>query len=219
MRSRVLVATLVLTFAGTLAPPASASHDVSVGAYYSESYEATIPLRRGGRALIYFARYIGAGATAYATTPPSAYVSPAPDSFYACVSIYKRRDSSYFPSSYACGEPEVARYSLDPRMDRMRLQFDIRDEWDYYSYGDTSVPTTVNLHIRGRHPVRSETPRASASTYGASASKWDTRQATATGRVAAPGVGSRRVRSHSPRRGMIGRGLSTSQYPPYTPWP
>jgi hypothetical protein len=218
VRSRVLVAILALTLAGTMAPPASASHSVSAGAYYSESYQATIPLRRGARATIYFARYVGAGATAYVTTPPSPYVAAAPETYYACVSVYKRRDPRYYPSLSTCGEPEVARFSLDPQMDRMRLQFDIVDDW-YWYYADSDLPTSVNLRIRGRHPVRSGTPDASASTYGVYASKWDTRQATASGRVAGPGVGSRRVKPHSPRRGMIARGLSTSQYPPYTMWP
>lgn len=201
-----------------LAPPASASHTVSAGVYYSESYQATIPLRRGAHARIYFARYVGAGATAYVSTPPSPYVSAVPDTYYACVSVYKRRDPKYVPSLYTCGEPEVARYSLDPRMDRMRLQFDLIDD-GYWYYADSELPTSVNLRIRGRHPVRSDTPDAYASTYGVSASKWDTRQATATGRIAGPGVGSRRVRAHGPRRGMIARGLATSQYPPYAPWP
>ena len=172
------MATLVLPLAVTLVPPASASHSVGAGVYYAESYQATIPLRRGARARIYFTRYVGAGASAYVNTPPSPpspFVAASPETYYACVSVYKRSDSKYFPSLYTCGEPEVTRFSMDPQMDRMRLQFDIVDDW-YWYYADSDLPTTVNLSIRGRHPVRSDTPDASASTYGVSVSKWDTRQ-------------------------------------------
>ena len=197
------VVALVLTLLPVA--PAAASHEMYQGVRHSEVYRASLPLTKKNTASITVERYFGKGYTS--TTPVGA------GSFYGCVSIYDNTTTSYSYSYYysyssRCNDLDVMTYEFDVEMNRLKIHFDLPDQ-----YGQLP-PVSVYLVARGSGPVRNRTPAAGTSYYpsyystsGLSpwVSLYSSRRATARGTIIVPGLGTRKIKRHSARRGLFER--------------
>lgn len=172
-------------------------------ARYVESYEGSrVPLQRNGWVNVWFKKY------AYAATGSQA--STTPHRYHACVSVYwkRRARSRSLSSAWGCGEPEVASYALDPALQIMRLRLTMR-----CGYG----PITVDLTMHGKGTPHTPPPSTGERTYAPVVTQWSSRRAVATGHVWTPRMGTRRIRGHHARRGVLERGVDlyrwSSRYP------
>lgn len=210
MRRTAALAVLVLIV--SLFPMGTASA-ASGGVRYTESYRAQLPLTRKATATISVYRYTSVGAGS---------VTTALDKYYGCLTVYQPKPKSRYGYRYfyRCNDLEVMQYEFDPQMNRMKLKFDMPSYWSTYGYtgtGPSYMPASVSLRIKGGGAVREHSPTLSSYSSTTQLHKWGTRRASARGKIYAPGIGTRWVKPHHPRRGLFERRVSAYASGPYLP--
>lgn len=194
--SALLVA---LSLSVTPSTSANASYGEFPFAGQSEIYRGGLRLPDGRFATITFERHIGSAYHHNDERPePNGEVS-----YYGCVHV----SSAYFSGFETCGPLDVMTYDYDPSMNRMRVHFDMHEQ--YGSRGPRVGATTVNLVIQGRGPIRQGDPEVRLYEYndyndiGAAASTYFSRRAVARGTINV-GFGAERVR-YAGQRGFFER--------------